>query len=115
MNNNRYVCEMLQVKVFPFHQGTPGAIFQQDNTRTLVAKTDRDFYVVQNMQPLSQPAYSPVMWPIEHVSYLINRRLARDPRPAASKDNLWLRKQAIRNSLNPLTTDIAFSQHYRYL
>ena len=53
MNNNRYVCEMLQVKVFPFHQGTPGAIFQQDNTRTLVAKTDRDFYVVQNMQPLS--------------------------------------------------------------
>ena len=31
--------------------------------------------------------------------YLVDWRLARDPRPAASKDELWLRIQAIWNSL----------------
>ncbi|GFU39772.1 hypothetical protein TNCV_1949621 [Trichonephila clavipes] len=38
------------------------------------------------------------MWPIEHVWDMVGRRLARDPRPAASKDKLLLRIQAIWNS-----------------
>ncbi|GFV91112.1 transposable element Tcb1 transposase [Trichonephila clavipes] len=51
------------------------------------------------MQLLPWPAYSPDMSPIEHVWDLVGRRLARDPRPAASKDELLLRIQAIWNSL----------------
>ena len=39
------------------------------------------------------------MSPIEHVRDLVGRRLARDPRPAASKDELWLRIHAIWNYL----------------
>ncbi|PRD30987.1 UNVERIFIED_CONTAM: Transposable element Tcb1 transposase [Trichonephila clavipes] len=39
------------------------------------------------------------MSPIEHVRDLIGRRLARDPCPTDSKDELFLRIQAIWNSL----------------
>ncbi|GFU75610.1 transposable element Tcb1 transposase [Trichonephila clavipes] len=39
------------------------------------------------------------MSPIEHVWDLVGRRLARDPRLAASKDELLLRIQAIWNYL----------------
>ncbi|GFV18828.1 hypothetical protein TNCV_4757151 [Trichonephila clavipes] len=53
----------------------------------------------QHMQFLPWPSYSPDMSPIEHVGDLIGRRLARYPRPSASKDELWLRIQAIWNSL----------------
>ncbi|GFU86450.1 transposable element Tcb2 transposase [Trichonephila clavipes] len=38
------------------------------------------------------------MSPIEHVWYLFDRHFARDPRPAASKEELMLRVQAIWNS-----------------
>ncbi|GFY25068.1 transposable element Tcb2 transposase [Trichonephila clavipes] len=53
----------------------------------------------QHMQLLPWPAYSLDISPIEHVWDLVCRRLARDPRPAASKDELLLRIQAIWNSL----------------
>ncbi|GFU65764.1 transposable element Tcb1 transposase [Trichonephila clavipes] len=51
------------------------------------------------MQILPWPAYSPDMSPIEHVWDWAGQRLIRDPRPAASKDELLLRMQAIWNSL----------------
>ncbi|GFY33466.1 transposable element Tcb1 transposase [Trichonephila clavipes] len=54
------------------------------------------------MHLLPWPAYSPYVSPIEHVWDLVGRHHARDPRPAASKDELLLRIHAIWNSL-PLT------------
>ena len=90
---------MLQPEDFPFLQDIPGAIFQQDNARLHVAKTVRDLCSGQHMQFLPWPANSPDLLPIEHVWDLAARRLAHDPRPAASKDELWLRIQAIWNSL----------------
>ncbi|GFV08460.1 transposable element Tcb1 transposase [Trichonephila clavipes] len=51
------------------------------------------------MQLLPWPAHSPDMSPIQHVCDLVGRRLARDPRPTASKDELLLGIQAIWNSL----------------
>ncbi|GFU04636.1 transposable element Tcb1 transposase [Trichonephila clavipes] len=46
------------------------------------------------------PAYSPyTISPIEHVWDFVDRLLARDSCPAASKDELLLRVQAIWNSL----------------
>ncbi|GFV13593.1 hypothetical protein TNCV_67961 [Trichonephila clavipes] len=77
----------------------PGAIFQQDNACPHDAKAVRNFCSAQHMQLFPWPAYSPDMSPIEHVWDLVGRRLARDPRPAASKDKLLLCIQAIWNSL----------------
>ncbi|GFU62794.1 hypothetical protein TNCV_1381641 [Trichonephila clavipes] len=64
-----------------------------------VAMTVRDFYSVQHMQLLPSPGYSSHMSPLKHVWYLVDLRLPRDLRPAASKDEILLRIQAIRNSL----------------
>ncbi|GFX56888.1 transposable element Tcb2 transposase [Trichonephila clavipes] len=80
-------------------EGILGAIFQQDNARPHGAKTVRDFSSAQHMQLLPWPAYSPDMSPIEHVWDFVGRCLIRDPHPAASKDELLLRIQAIWNSL----------------
>ncbi|GFW80556.1 hypothetical protein TNCV_2416581 [Trichonephila clavipes] len=68
---------------------------KQDNARPHVEKTVRDFCLAQQVQLLPWPAYSPNMSTIGHVWDLVGRRLAGDPRPAASKDELLLRKQAI--------------------
>ncbi|GFU73640.1 transposable element Tcb1 transposase [Trichonephila clavipes] len=51
------------------------------------------------MQLLPWPAYSPDMSPIEHVLNLVGWRLARDLRPAASRDELLLCVEPIWNSL----------------
>ncbi|GFX31186.1 hypothetical protein TNCV_2026871 [Trichonephila clavipes] len=51
------------------------------------------------MHLLPWPAYSPDMSPIGYVWDLVGRRLASDPRPAASKGELLLCIQAIWNSL----------------
>ncbi|GFW66802.1 hypothetical protein TNCV_3783721 [Trichonephila clavipes] len=59
----------------------------------------RDFCSAQHMQLLPWPAYSPDMSPIDHVWDLVDRCLARDPRLAATKNELLLRIQAIWNSL----------------
>ncbi|GFT48263.1 uncharacterized protein TNCV_4708361 [Trichonephila clavipes] len=43
LNSNRYVREVLQPEVVPFLQGSPGAIFKQDNASPHVAKLVSDF------------------------------------------------------------------------
>ncbi|GFT29185.1 transposable element Tcb2 transposase [Trichonephila clavipes] len=53
----------------------------------------------QHKQFLPWPAYSPDMSPTEHMRDLVGRRLARDTYPAASKDELLQRMQAIWNYL----------------
>ena len=99
---------MLQRDVVPFLQSIPGDIFQLDKALPYVAKTIRDFFSAQHMQLLFWPAYSPVMPPITYAWDLFGLRLARDPRPAASKYELWLRIQAIWNSLSQVNMQILF-------
>ncbi|GFV50323.1 transposable element Tcb1 transposase [Trichonephila clavipes] len=60
------------------------------------------------MQLLPWPAYSPDMSFIEHVCNLVGRRLDLDPSPAASKDELLLRMQAIWNSPQQADTQNLF-------
>ncbi|GFY01781.1 transposable element Tcb1 transposase [Trichonephila clavipes] len=48
------------------------------------------------------------MSPIEYVWDLVDRRLARDPRPTGSKDELLLRIQAIWNPLPQADTQNLF-------
>ncbi|GFU52405.1 transposable element Tcb2 transposase [Trichonephila clavipes] len=99
LNRNRYAWEVLQTEVVSFLQSIPGSIFQKDKARPHVAKTVRDFCSVQHMQLLPWHAYSSDMSLIEHVWDLVEWRLARVPLPAASKDELLLRIQAIWNFL----------------
>ncbi|GFU94009.1 transposable element Tcb1 transposase [Trichonephila clavipes] len=93
--DNRYVREVLQLEVVPFHQGIPEAIFQQDSARPYVTKTVRDFCPAQHIQLLPWPAYSPDMSPIEQEWNLVGRHLAYVPRPAALQDELLLCIQEI--------------------
>ncbi|GFX74909.1 hypothetical protein TNCV_1844811 [Trichonephila clavipes] len=58
-------------------------------TGTLVkCYNPKSFSSSQHMQLLPWPGYSPDMSPIEHLWDLVDQRLVRDPRPAASKDKL---------------------------
>ena len=52
LNSNKYVCEVLQLKVISFFQGIPRAIFQQVNACPHVAKIVQDFCSAQPMQLL---------------------------------------------------------------
>ncbi|GFW39815.1 hypothetical protein TNCV_2419811 [Trichonephila clavipes] len=72
---------------------------RQDNAHPHGAKTVRNFCSAQHMQLFPWPAYLLDVSPIEHVWYLVGRPLARDPRPAVSKDEFFLRIQVILNSL----------------
>ncbi|GFU26194.1 uncharacterized protein TNCV_5106301 [Trichonephila clavipes] len=65
---------------------------RQDNARSHVGKTVRDFCSTQHMQHPPWPTYSPDMSPIEHVWDFVGRGLARDPHLAASKDELLMHK-----------------------
>ncbi|KFM76443.1 Transposable element Tc1 transposase, partial [Stegodyphus mimosarum] len=93
LNSNRYIREVLQPEAVPFLQSLPGAVFQQDNARPHTARIVKSFFAAQQVQLLPWPACSPDMSPIEHVWDVIGRRLARDPRPVASADELWLLKK----------------------
>ncbi|GFV82210.1 transposable element Tcb2 transposase [Trichonephila clavipes] len=84
--------------VISYHGRSNKLRIRQDNARTHIAKTVRDFCSAQHMQLRFWSAYSPDMSPIEHVWDLVGRSLARDPHPAAAKDELLLRIQAIWNS-----------------
>ncbi|GFU99476.1 transposable element Tc1 transposase [Trichonephila clavipes] len=86
--------------VVPFLQSILEDIFQQDNARPHVAKTVRDFCSAQHMQLLPWSSYSPDISHIELVWDLVGERLARDPRPASTKDELLMRLQAIWNFLS---------------
>ncbi|GFV30734.1 transposable element Tc1 transposase [Trichonephila clavipes] len=98
LNSTRYINEVLQPQATPFLQGLPGAVFQQHNARPHVTKTVKSHLDSQQVQFLPWPGYSPDMSPIEHVWDMVGRRLARDLRPVASTDELWLRIQTIWNS-----------------
>ena len=73
-----------------------------------IVKTVRDFCSSQHMQLLPWPSRLPDMSPISHVWNLVGRGLSRDPRPAASKNELWLLIQAIWNSLQQADVENLF-------
>ncbi|GFV48890.1 transposable element Tcb2 transposase [Trichonephila clavipes] len=97
LNSNRYVCKVLQPEIVPLVQILSLVIFQQDNEPPYVAKIIRDFFSTQHM-PFLWPAYQNKL-PFEHVWDSVDRRLDQYQRPAALKDELLLRIQAIWNSL----------------
>ena len=67
LNSNRYIRKVLQPEILPLLQGTPHAIFQQDNVRTHVSRIVQTFFQRRRVSPLPWPARLPDMSPIEHV------------------------------------------------
>ncbi|GFW12050.1 transposable element Tcb2 transposase [Trichonephila clavipes] len=85
----------------------------EGNLELRVSKIVGDFCSAQHMQLLPWPAYSPDMSSIEHVWDLVGRCLTRDPRPAASIDEILLCIQAIWNSLPQADIQNLFSMPRR--
>ncbi|GFY00825.1 transposable element Tc1 transposase [Trichonephila clavipes] len=72
----------------PRHMIWGVSLEQQNNAHPHVARNARYFLPAKHMQLLPWFAYSPDMSPIGNEWDLVGRRLARDPHPDASKDEL---------------------------
>ncbi|UYV65712.1 hypothetical protein LAZ67_3005199 [Cordylochernes scorpioides] len=86
MTAQRYVDDVLRPVTFPYLQGVPNALYQQDNARPHTACISQQ--ALQDVQMLPWPPYSPDLSPIEHVWDIIGRRLHALPQPR-SEDELW--------------------------
>ncbi|UYV73407.1 Transposase [Cordylochernes scorpioides] len=86
MTAQRYVDDVLRPVTFPYLQGVPNALYQQDNARPHTARISQQ--ALQDVQMLLWPPYSPDLSPIEHVWDIIGRRLHALPQPR-SEDELW--------------------------
>ncbi|GFW90095.1 transposable element Tcb2 transposase [Trichonephila clavipes] len=74
LTGQRYVNDILRPHVGPFLNGLPGAIFQQDNARPHTARVAQDFLC--HFQTLPWPAFSPDLFPVEHVRDQLKRQIA---------------------------------------
>ncbi|UYV79796.1 hypothetical protein LAZ67_18000677 [Cordylochernes scorpioides] len=86
MTAQRYVDDVLRPVTLSYLQGVPNALYQQDNARPHTARISQQ--VLQDVQMLPWPPYSPDLSPIEHVWDIIGRRLHALPQPR-SEDELW--------------------------
>ncbi|UYV79799.1 hypothetical protein LAZ67_18000688 [Cordylochernes scorpioides] len=86
MTAQRYVDDVLRPVTLSYLQGVPNALYQQDNARPHTARISQQ--VLQDVQMLPWPLYSPDLSPIEHVWDIIGRRLHALPQPR-SEDELW--------------------------
>ncbi|UYV64166.1 hypothetical protein LAZ67_2006860, partial [Cordylochernes scorpioides] len=86
MTAKRYVDDVLRPVTLPYLQGVPNSLYQQDNARPHTALISQQ--VLQDVQKLPWPPYSPDLSPIEHVWDIIGRRLHALPQPR-SEDELW--------------------------
>ncbi|UYV82321.1 hypothetical protein LAZ67_21001699 [Cordylochernes scorpioides] len=86
MTAQRYVDDVLRPVTLPYLQGVPNALYQQNNARPHTARISQQ--VLQDVQMLPWPPYSPDLSPIEHVWDIIGRRLHAFAQPR-SEDELW--------------------------
>ncbi|GFU53560.1 transposable element Tcb1 transposase [Trichonephila clavipes] len=94
LKSKRYISEVLEPAVLPYHQGLATAIFQQDNTRPHVAHIVQRFFVNHRMELLPWAARSPDLSPIENMWSMIAQRLTQITSPAATPDQLSHRVEA---------------------
>ena len=78
-------------KSFPFFKAFLELSFNSLMHTHMLQRLLENFFSAQHMQLLSWLLYSTEISPIENVWDLVSRRLACDPRHAASKDEHWLR------------------------
>ena len=93
LNSNRYIREVLQPDALPLFQATPHAIFQQDSSRSNVARIVLVFFQRRWVSLLPWPARSQDMSPIKNVWDMVGRRLIHQGPPSPTLDALWTRIQ----------------------
>ena len=96
INRNRCVRKVLKPNVVPFLQGIPGVILQQDNARSRVEMTVQEICSDQQMHLFLDLLDRRICL---FLSDLVGRLLVRVIHLAVSRDELWLRIQAIWNFL----------------
>ncbi|GFW48426.1 transposable element Tcb1 transposase [Trichonephila clavipes] len=94
MTAQRYVRDILQPHVLPLMQRLPGAIFQQDNAQSQMARVSQ--YCLRTVTPLPWPVRSPDLSPIEHIWDHLGRRVGHP----TSLNELEARKQQIWNEMS---------------
>ncbi|GFW25145.1 transposable element Tcb1 transposase [Trichonephila clavipes] len=67
LNSQRYISEVLEPVVLPYHQGLATDIFQQDNARPHVKHIVQRFFVNPQNELLPWPVCSPDLSPIENL------------------------------------------------
>jgi transposase len=82
-----YRDEILRPVAVPFVQ-QHHLIFQQDNTRSHVARVCQDFLADHNINPLDWPPHSPDLSPIEHLWDEMDRRVRGRRNAPATLDQI---------------------------
>lgn len=87
MNALKYRDEILAPLVVPFvHQHN--LTLQQDNARPHVARLCSNFLQTNNVDVLPWPAFSPDLYPIEHLWDELDKRVRRRPNPPTNIQDL---------------------------
>ncbi|CAH2000175.1 unnamed protein product [Acanthoscelides obtectus] len=87
MNAQRYIHEVLEPHLLPYLDTLANPTFQQDNARH-VARVTIDFFQHNDVTLLPWPPRSPDLSPIEHVWYMMGRRLLNLQRPPQTLEAL---------------------------
>ncbi|GFW75851.1 fibulin-1 [Trichonephila clavipes] len=77
LNSQRYISEVLEPVVLPYHQGLATAIFQRDNAQPHAARIVQRFFVNHQIELLPWLARSPDLSPIENMWSMVAQRLSQ--------------------------------------
>src|SRR5262249_54109615 len=83
-----------------YKESVPDPIFQQDNDAKHTAGLTQDWLANQSFEILDWPSQSPDLNPIEHLWFIVKRRLKEYPTRPKNDDELWDRVVEIWNALD---------------
>ena len=75
LNGEQYISQIIDPYILPFLNDNEGTIFQQDNAKPHTARITVEHLNDNNIQPLSWPAKSADLNPIEHIWDALDRSI----------------------------------------
>ncbi|GFT60276.1 transposable element Tcb1 transposase [Trichonephila clavipes] len=94
LNSQHYIADVLKSVGLLYIQRLPSAIFQQDYTRSHVARNVQEFFFTRHIDLLPWPACFPDLSPIGNVWFMLAQRLARDKPVTVAPYQLWQHVEA---------------------